>query len=109
MAKLRKREIIIDPRFPVPPGVIDVRHQNEADASAYYYSEGQEGSGEGDLVAVELPTLESPQSQIPNAPLTYTIVSQTVKQAEDGTTTVDVVIEFPETNIFDVEVAYSKV
>lgn len=94
MAKTTRREIELNPRFPVPQTVIDVRQENEDDSYKNY-----EGSQDLVVEVEEGPILSNPDSVIPNAPGSYTIVSQTIRHNPDGTAVVDVLLEFPETGV----------
>lgn len=98
MARDRDRDIEIDPLFVVPPGIVDVRQQYSADASSVYDEE---------TIAPEL-ILESLDSNLP-IPGTFNIVSQTVRISSDGTSVVDVIIEFPDNDtISDIEMRVTK-
>ena len=94
MAKTTRREIELNPRFPVPPTVIDVRHENQEDSYIYY-------EGDQDIIVdvEDGPILETPDSAIPSAPSRFTIVSQTIRIGDDGRATVDVLLEFPDTGV----------
>lgn len=83
------RYIELDPRFLVPPGVIDVRQENKEDSYNVYNPDDVVLPGDG-------PVLEYSGSTIPSAPSRYTIVSQTVRTAADGRVVVDVLLDFPD-------------
>lgn len=85
----RDRDIELDPRFLVPPGVIDVRQENRDDSYNTYSPEDVVLPGDG-------PVLEFSNSTVPSAPSTYTIVSQTVRTGSDGRAVVDVLLDFPD-------------
>lgn len=94
-----RKNVELDPRFLVPPAVIDVRQDNETNAyNAYSDPHIIVDPSNG-------PILEFPNSDIPNAPSSYTIVSQTPRIGSDGNTVVDVLLEFPDDmGVFDVDV-----
>lgn len=93
-----ERDIELNPRFSVPPGVIDVRQENRDDGSYVY--------GNDETLAASAPILEFVESTVPNAPSAYRIVSQTMRQTASGQTVVDVELEFPDLGgSFDVDVA----
>lgn len=93
------KDIELNPRFLVPPAVIDVRQENDADSYLVY-------ENTGDVVqAIDGPILEYSNAPIPNAPSSYSIVSQTVRIAADGSTRVDVLLDFPDTNgVYNIDV-----
>lgn len=94
-----RRNLELDPRFLVPPAVIDVRQDNETNAYAVY------SNAQTVVEAVDGPILEFPNSSIPNAPSSYTIVSQTPRVGSDGSTVVDVLLEFPDSmGVYDIDV-----
>jgi len=93
----RNRDIELDPRLFVPPNVIDVRQENK-ELYDYVYVNAPE------VIADEGPTLESPNSPIPNAPTTYSIKSQTIRNTPDGRAVVDLVLEFPDIGVYSVDV-----
>lgn len=89
MATTGRRDIVLDGMFPLPPGVIDVRHENLEDSEFVYDVED---------VADTAPVLEVPTDIIPVLPLTaYQIVDQTIRITSDGRSVVDVTFEFPDT------------
>lgn len=92
----RDRDIELDPRFLVPPGVIDVRQENKDDSYQAYSPEDVVLPGDG-------PVLEFSNSTVPRAPSRYTIVSQNVRNAADGRTVVDVLLDFPD-NMGEVDI-----
>lgn len=101
MATNRDRDIEIDPRFFVPPGVVDVRQQNRENGE-YYYDE--------DTLAVEGPVLEYPEAVLPMPPSSYEIVDQRVRIAPDGRAVVDVTVEFPDVQgIYSIDVRVTTV
>lgn len=96
-----RRDIELDPRFLVPPGVIDVRQENREDWAPVY----NDSSSDITVDPSDGPILEFPSSLTLNAPSTYKIVSQTIRTAADGRTVVDVLLEFPDNQgIFDIDV-----
>lgn len=100
MAIQRTREIEIDPMFHVPVNVVDVRQQNKVD--------GQFSYAAGDVA--EGPTVATPTSLVPMVPTTFSIVDQAVRISADGSSVVDVTVEFPDvTGISAVDVQVTKV
>lgn len=98
-----RRDIELDPRFLVPPGIIDVRQENKEDSYYVYNIDPTEIAAPGDG-----PILETPQSPIPNAPSRYTIVSQTVRTGGDGRSVVDLLLEFPDdVGTYDIDVRFT--
>lgn len=94
-----RRDIELDPRFFVPVGVVDVRQDNETNSYAGYTN------GEDVVFANEGPILEYPNSTAPSAPISYTITSQQVRIGADGSTVVDVYVEFPDEIVgYDIDV-----
>lgn len=97
-----RRDIELSPRFLVPPAVIDIRQDNDEDSYAVYTG------AEGDIVTPNEnagPVLDYPESSIPQAPSTYRIVEQTVRISADGSTVVDVLLEFPDNlGVYDIDV-----
>lgn len=88
MAKEVDKQLILDNRFFVPPGVIDVRNAGDEDGDRYYVSPED--------VAVPGPILETPTSEIPMPPTSYEIAEQRVRIGTDGRAVVDVMLEFPD-------------
>lgn len=95
----KKAEIEIDPRFNIPPGVVDMRYK-ETDAPSDSVSSGAPESGipggSGEPFPTETPGRVS-DLPIPNS---ITVVEQIIKTAPDGTTLVDVIIEVEDSNAF---------
>lgn len=91
------RDIELDPRFFVPPGVIDVRQENNENTD-YIYAANPE------IIADGGPVLERSDSPIPNAPSGYRIVSQKLRTAPDGRVVVDVELEFPNIGVYGIDV-----
>lgn len=81
------KQIILDNRFFLPPGVIDVRAQGEEDGESNYII--------GDQM-VEGPILSDPEATIPMPPSSYKIVEQRVRTTSDGRSVVDITLEFPD-------------
>jgi len=96
-----RRDIELDPRFLVPPGVVDIRQENNENSYQVY-------ENSDDVVdATDGPVLEFPNSPIPSAPTGYSIVSQTIRIGDDGTTRVDVLLELPDNGAFDIDVRFT--
>lgn len=101
MAKDRDRDIELDPRLYVPPGIIDVRQANKENGEYYYNAED---------VAAEGPILEHPEAVLPMPPSSYQIVDQRVRIAPDGRAVVDVTVEFPDVqDIYSIDVRVTTV
>jgi hypothetical protein len=101
MATSRDRDVVLDPHFFVPSGIVDVRQQNNIDAE-YLYDDS--------ILADEGPELQTPTSVIPMPPTSYSIASQRVRIASDGRAVVDVYVEFPDVEgIETIEVAVTTV
>lgn len=86
MAKEPDKQIVLDNRFFVPPGVIDVRQAGAEEGDTFYDTPRD--------IAVEGPVLGNPGDAIPMAPSTYEIVEQRVRHGSDGSARVDVTLEF---------------
>lgn len=98
----KDRDIELDPRFLVPPGVIDVRQDS---ASNPLYENSQDF-----VEAADGPVLEFSDDLIPIAPNTFSIVSQTIRIGADGSTRVDVLLEFPDNpGVYDIDVRVTPV
>jgi len=98
MATSRVRDVVIDPHFFVPSGVIDVRQQNNENSDYLY---------DASTVAQEGPIILTPESTIPMPPTSYSIAEQHVRMASDGRAVVDVYVDFPDVdgiNTIDVRV-----
>lgn len=101
MATNRDRDIEIDPRFFVPPGVHDIRQENKQNSEYSYDYQTQ---------AVDGPVLEFPDSVVPMPSGNYQIVEQRVRMTTDGRLVVDVIVDFPDVaDIYSVEVSVTKV
>lgn len=98
MAVDSNNQIVIDPRFFVPPGAVDMR---QADLSNY------QASYTPTTTAVQGPILNKPSAKVPMPPTSYQVVDQHVRVSADGSTVVDVTVEFPDipgVNSIDVRV-----
>lgn len=93
MAKEIDKQLILDNRFFVPPGVIDVRAAGDESGDRYYENPSD--------VAVEGPVLDTPTSNVPMPPSSYQIAEQRVRISSDGRAVVDVWVEFPDINGVD--------
>lgn len=101
MATSRTRDIAIDPNFPVPPVVVDVRQLNREEAEEYY--EDTTYAEEGEISYDE-------DSTIPMAPSTFNIIEQRVRIANGGRAVVDVTLEFPDDEgISSIDVRVTKI
>ena len=92
----KDRDIELNPRFFVPPNVVDVRQENQTDYEYVYATDP--GS-----IAIDGPVLQFPNSPVPNAPSTYTLISQKIRITADGNSVVDVELDFPDTGM-DIDV-----
>lgn len=90
MAKEIDKQIILDNRFFVPPGVIDVRSAGEQDGSGFYDAVADVA----DIPDASAPDPDSPSILLP--PTSFTIVEQRVRISTDGKAAVDVLLEFPD-------------
>jgi hypothetical protein len=103
MAYQGNQPINIDPNFFVPPGVVDARQANKENGE-FFYAPGDVAS------AGDAPILDIPQATIPMPPTSYEIVAQHVRHSPDGSTVVDVTIEFPEIpGVASIDVRITKV
>jgi hypothetical protein len=100
MATFKDRDIEIDPRFPVPQGVVDVRQESGTEIS-YGYSE-TDGSENDPALAVindgsssSTPILLNPAQLVP-IPKSFHVVAQETRITTDGRTVVDVTVEYPD-------------
>ena len=101
MAKEVDKQLILDNRFFVPPGVVDVRQAGEENGEGYYT--------EPTDIAVEGPILDTPASVVPMPPTSYEIVEQRVRISSDGRAVVDVMVEFPDLDgVENIEVRITK-
>jgi len=100
MAKTNRRDIQLSPLFGVPPGVIDVRQENTDESSDSY-------EGITTVQPQDGPVLSSPNDTIPNAPTNFTVVSQTIRTAPDGSSVVDVLFEFSDINNTTIDINVS--
>lgn len=101
MATQSNQQQIIDAHFYVPKGVVDMRQQDSTDYG-YVYTPDTKANAGGDA-----PILDKPPSKVPAPPTSYMIVDQHVRTAADGSTVVDVTVEFPDivgVNSIDVRV-----
>lgn len=100
MAKEPDKQIILDNRFFLPPGVIDVRDAGSENAELLY--------DPSDLAA-EGPILDTPESTVPMPPSSFTIVEQRVRIGSDGRAVVDVTLEFADVpGVDSIEVRITK-
>lgn len=87
MAVDSSKQTVIDNHFFVPKGAVDVRQANEDDYAASYTA---------DATAENPPIISVPGAIVPMPPTSYEIVDQHVRISPDGTTFVDVTVEFPD-------------
>jgi hypothetical protein len=94
------RDVVVDPHFFVPSGIIDARNDNLEDGSTYY---------DASSLASDGPVLYSTESSIPTPPSDFTVVKQDVRTASDGSSVIDVTIEFPDViGVTTIDVKVSK-
>lgn len=102
MAVESNKQTIIDQHFFVPTGVVDMRQSDSTDYS-YLYDPA--------TTAVEGPIINKPTARVPMPPTSYSIVDQHVRTSADGTTVVDVTVEFPDipgVNSIDVRITKAQ-
>lgn len=100
MGVSRVRDVALDQRFAIPPGVIDVREANNADGDWYY---------DDSTRAEEGPILVVPDAPLPSPPSTYEIYEQKVRTASDGRSVVDVTLNFADVpGVTNIEVRVTK-
>lgn len=100
MAKTKQRDIVIDPHFFVPPGVVDVRQEAEGNAE-FFYDTSTQAAPSG------IPSTTT--ADIPSLPASYSIFEQRVRISADGTSVVDVTLDFPDTTgVYSIDVQVTK-
>lgn len=101
-----KRDVVIDPRFPLPELVADVRVD---------YSESSTSSfDENDVISVAGPDGVVPQDTTLNPSIptvtSMSIIDQTIRFTDDGRAVVDATIQFPvASEVIELQVQISKV
>lgn len=90
MAIQTNQQQIIDSRFFVPKGVVDMR-QDDGTNHGYVYTPDTLANADGTA-----PILSKPGATTPMPATSYQIVDQHVRVAADGSTVVDVTLEFPD-------------
>jgi len=94
-------QVVIDDRFYVPPGMIDVRQSGSSSDSGYYGP--QDLTGDIQVVAPPAPTLPTP-------PTSFQVVEQHVRVSSDGRAVVDLYLEFPDDEgVESIDVRVTKV
>lgn len=102
---VQKPDTIIDPRFPFPPGVIDVRQAtreeagfgDEAGSGESVYGEGPPSTP---FDPVDVPPLYTPGGPVGlPAPPYFEIVEQRLRTNADGVQVVDVYVEIEEVDV----------
>ncbi len=98
------RQVVLDPNFFAPPGVVDINYQTNEDFDTDVENDFFDPEAElSDAIIFD----EISESLDLPVPENITIVSQTVRTRVDGTTTVDVVFEiedFPGINEYELRV-----
>jgi hypothetical protein len=92
---VNKQPVVLDPNFFLPPGVVDVRHVNDTETDGLYSDESDDTIAEGDVES-PVDSVVDGNNDVLQPPGEITIVSQTVKVADDGKFAVDVVIDVEE-------------
>jgi hypothetical protein len=118
---VQKPETTLTGHFFLPPNVVDLRYKTEEEIRADEQTDDPEATtevpGAEEPVVIEVPTgeftdpLGTPPAtpEIP-APDWMTVISQSVKIGNDGTTLVDVIIEVQDIpGVTTVDVAVTKV
>jgi hypothetical protein len=101
MATNDKRDVVVDSFFGIPPGVVDIRHDNTLDGE-FNYSVND--------IADDPPTLETPTATIPMPLTSFSVISQVIRLTSDGRSVVDVTFEFPDqTGVQSINIRESKI
>lgn len=94
---IKKPDLIIDPNFPLPPGIVDARYPNQDEIDQ---GDVDEITFDGDdAVEANIEFVEPNEEQEDNDPAilyppdSLAVVSQTVRMADNGQQVVDVVLE----------------
>jgi hypothetical protein len=94
---IKKPDVIIDPNFLLPPGVVDARYPNEEEVDQ---NEIDQATFDGDGIQTpDIEFLEPVEETEDNDPTilyppdSLVVVSQTVRMGENGQQVVDVVLE----------------
>lgn len=95
MAKEEDKQITIDRNFFIPPGIIDVRQDNEIDGSEFY--------SDGDTADTPA-TIEYTTGFLPTPSAVIRVISQEVRITDDGAAVTDVVIEIADIDDFQFQV-----
>jgi hypothetical protein len=94
---IQRPDTVVDERFFVPPGIIDVRNVDPDDPEAGGYTDIPSDTSAGSLPVEWVETGEGANSSLPVVQ-NISIVGQSVRIAADGTTLVDVIIEVDDFN-----------
>lgn len=99
--------ITLNQRFDLPPGLINVVPTGDArDDSPFYVP-----PSDGPLFTAD-PIINSPDNNVAVSAseiVSFTIISQTIKFAADGTKTVDLVLDVPDQSMPDCDVRIAKI
>lgn len=94
---IKKPDLIVDPNFPLPPGVVDARYPNEEEVDQ---GDVDETTFDGDAsIEANIEFVEPNEGQEDNDPTTMyppdslAVVSQIVRMGDNGQQVVDVVLE----------------
>lgn len=110
---VQKPPTTIDPRFPLPPGVIGVRTQDRDESDVYSTAELEGSSTYGGTIdpgeVIFEDGAEDPRTRGLLAPQYITLVSQMSRTGPDGRQVVDVIIDVAEVaGATDYDVRISK-
>lgn len=110
---IKKPDVVIDPNFLLPPGVVDARYPNEEEVDQ---ADIDQVTADGDeLIVSEIEFLEPVEESEDNDPTilyppdNLVVVSQTVRMGDNGQQVVDVVLEILDVDAsIQVDVRMSK-
>ncbi|AXH66571.1 hypothetical protein SEA_SPILLED_65 [Streptomyces phage Spilled] len=114
---IKKPDVIIDPNFFLPPGVVDARYPDEIEVDQ---EETTDVIDTDDVIDVDSDTLsevdepeetgEDNETSVLLPPDTVIVVSQTIRVGENGQQVVDVVLEVPDVDeSIQIDVRMTKV
>ncbi|UMO76255.1 hypothetical protein SEA_TOMAS_66 [Streptomyces phage Tomas] len=97
---IKKPDVIIDPNFFLPPGVVDARYPNEIEVEQEPVSDVVDAD---DIIVDDSVINDEPEEEgeetnttVLFPPDTMTVVSQTIRVGDNGQQVVDVVIDVPD-------------
>jgi len=114
---IKKPDIILDPNFFLPPGVVDARYPDEIEVDQ---EETTDVIDTDDVLDVDSDTLsevdepeetgEDNETSVLLPPDTVIVVSQTIRAGENGQQVVDVILEVPDVDeSIQIDVRMTKV